>query len=244
MRLARMGDPLNKYQVIEGDPASLYHDVVVTLHEEREINNGQPSFWARVLDDSQLRPGERVLHLGCGTGYYTAILAEIVGPEGAVSAIEIVPELAHRAADSLASWPNATVSCGSGASIPHESWDLIVVSAGTTHPLESWLAALRPNGRLLFPLTTGSADPRVGAGAMLLITRSGDGDLGARFLTPTSFVHFEGGRDARIGALLQQAMRQRYNRTRDVRSLRRDRHEVGEACWLHADTFCLSYLAP
>lgn len=243
-RMMRMGDPQLKYQIIEDDPTAIYHDVVVTLREDREINNGQPSLWARVFEDSEVRAGECVLHLGCGTGYYTAILAEIVGATGSVSGIEIVPELARCAAGALGDRPNVTVTYGSGAAVAPDSWDLIVVSAGATHPLQSWLAGLRPGGRLLFPLTADSANPRSGAGAMVLIARSGDGRFGARFLTPTSFVHFEGGRDAGTAVALQQAMRQRYPRTRDVRSLRHDRHEPGESCWLHTESFCLSYLEP
>lgn len=243
-RLMRMGGRLLEYQTFEGDPAVLYHDVIIALDEQREINNGQPSLWARLFEDAQARAGECVLHLGCGTGYYTAILAEIVGPKGAVRGVEIDRELARRAGDALAAWPNVAVTSGDGATLPPDSWDLIVVSAGATHPLPSWLAGLGPQGRLLFPLTADSPNPRSGNGAMLLVSRCGGAAFAARFLTHCSFVHFDGGRDPQSGVRLLQTLRQRFPKAGDVRSLRQDSHEEGESCWLHGDSFCLSYREP
>jgi protein-L-isoaspartate(D-aspartate) O-methyltransferase len=240
-RLMRMGGPLLEYQTFEGDPAVLYHDVVVALDEQREINNGQPSLWAKLFEECQPRSGERMLHLGCGTGYYTAILAEIAGPNSSVHGVEVEPGLAERAKEALACWPNVTVAGGDGVVVAADAWDLIVVSAGATHPLSSWLAGLRPNGRLLFPLTADSPNPRSGNGAMLLISRRADGAFAARFLTPAGFVHFEGGREPEASARLLQALRQRFLKASEVHSLRQDQHEEEETCWLHANTFCLSY---
>ncbi|HBZ70074.1 MAG TPA: hypothetical protein DEP35_10195, partial [Deltaproteobacteria bacterium] len=48
------------------------------------LNNGHPTTLARFLDFLAIRAGDRVLHVGCGVGYYTAIIAEIVGPYGHV----------------------------------------------------------------------------------------------------------------------------------------------------------------
>jgi cyclopropane fatty-acyl-phospholipid synthase-like methyltransferase len=66
-----------------------------SFDESRALNNGQPSLWASLLDHLNLSPGEHALHLGCGTGYYSAILAELVGTQGVVTALEI-DERAHR----------------------------------------------------------------------------------------------------------------------------------------------------
>jgi len=244
-RLMRMsGGPLLEYQTFEGDPAVLYHDVVVTLDEPREINNGQPSLWAKLFEGCQPHGGERILHLGCGTGYYTAILAEIAGANGSVYGVEIESKLAERARAALAGWPNVTVECGDGVNVAANAWDVIVVSAGTTHPLASWLAGLRPNGRLLFPLTADSPNPRSGNGAMLVVSRRGDTAFAARFLTPASFVHFDGGRDKEMGARLLQALRERLQKASEVKSLRQDQHEENEICWLHTNSFCISYRDP
>ena len=65
----------------DADPRAVYHDVLIALDEELGINNGQPSLWAFLLDQLSILAGDRILHLGCGTGYYTAIMAELVGPQ-------------------------------------------------------------------------------------------------------------------------------------------------------------------
>jgi protein-L-isoaspartate(D-aspartate) O-methyltransferase len=235
---------MQEYQTFEGNPAVLYHDVVVALDEEREINNGGPGLWARLFQEAQPQAGDRVLHLGCGTGYYTAILAELVGSNGFVHGVEVEPQLAKRAKDALASWPNVTVTCSEGVRISPESWDLIIVSAGATHPLGSWLAGLKPNGRLLFPLTANTPNPRSGTGALLLVSRCGDRAFAARFLSPASFVHFAGGRDSEANMRLLQVIRQGFAKITDVHSLRQDQHDEDDTCWLHADTFCISYRYP
>src|ERR1700733_1470991 len=80
----------------DGDPRSVYHDVLIALDEKRQINNGQPSLWAFLLDQLDVCAGEQALHLGCGIGYYTAVVAELVGPTGKVTAIEIDAGLAEK----------------------------------------------------------------------------------------------------------------------------------------------------
>src|ERR1700757_2799568 len=64
------------YVTADADPARLYHDVVVAIDETRNLNNGEPGLWARLFDQLDLRPGERVMQVGAGTGYYSAVLAE------------------------------------------------------------------------------------------------------------------------------------------------------------------------
>src|SRR5271168_1572775 len=91
------------------DPRDLYHNVVVSLDRSKDINNGQPGSLARWIDALALKPGERAFHLGCGVGYYTSIIAEVVGPRGRVVGLELNPELASRAKDNLAGYPNVTV---------------------------------------------------------------------------------------------------------------------------------------
>ena len=66
----------------DAGPAAVYHDVLIAYDEKRRLNNGLPSLWAFVFEKVGVARGERVVHLGCGMGYYTAILAELVGPTG------------------------------------------------------------------------------------------------------------------------------------------------------------------
>jgi protein-L-isoaspartate(D-aspartate) O-methyltransferase len=96
---------------------------------------------------------EKIVHIGAGTGYYTAILAELTGKSGTVLAYEIEQDLAQRAATNLSSWTNVSVIHQSGSDGTLPVSDVVYVSAGATHVLDTWLDALRPNGRLLFPLT-------------------------------------------------------------------------------------------
>jgi protein-L-isoaspartate(D-aspartate) O-methyltransferase len=82
-------DMAEYWTTADADPRAVYHDVLIALDEARGINNGQPSLWAFLLDQLDIFTDERVLHLGCGTGYYTAVMAELVGPTGRITAIEI-----------------------------------------------------------------------------------------------------------------------------------------------------------
>jgi protein-L-isoaspartate(D-aspartate) O-methyltransferase len=122
---------LGEYWTTEdGDPRHLYHDVLIAIDEQRRLNNGQPSLWARMYEDLDLSNGAHVVHVGAGTGYYSAILAEIVGRAGRVTAIEIDAALAARARESLAAWPQATVAAADGFTFcPDQPADAIVVNA-------------------------------------------------------------------------------------------------------------------
>ena len=66
-------------QSSSSDPARLYEDVLVAIDAERGINNGQPSLHAQSIAALELKEGETVVQIGAGAGYYTAILAELVG---------------------------------------------------------------------------------------------------------------------------------------------------------------------
>src|SRR5438552_1541331 len=79
------------------DPVYLYTDDLVGILPERHLNNGQPSLHAHLIHQASPAAGEHVVHIGTGTGYYTAILAHLVGPSGRVTGIEYEPELAARA---------------------------------------------------------------------------------------------------------------------------------------------------
>src|SRR5262249_46216288 len=78
----------------DADARHVYHDVLVAIDASRFLNNGQPSAHALWLDQLDLHTGEHVVHIGCGTGYYTAIMAEVVGAKGDGAGIEDGPELA------------------------------------------------------------------------------------------------------------------------------------------------------
>ena len=63
-----------------------------------------PSIWARNFEHLDITRGERALQMGAGSGYYSAVLAEIVGPSGRMTAIEVDPAPAARADANLKGW--------------------------------------------------------------------------------------------------------------------------------------------
>ena len=71
------------------DPRHVYHNVTIALDPARNLCNGQPSSLAAWMSALDLQPGNRVFHLGCGVGYFTAIMAEVVGFTGCVIASEV-----------------------------------------------------------------------------------------------------------------------------------------------------------
>src|SRR5579885_1998222 len=77
----------------DDDPAHIYKNVLVSLVLEKRLNNGEPSYWAMAFEAIRPAAGERAIHVGAGTGYYTALLAEMVGRQGSVTAIEFEPDL-------------------------------------------------------------------------------------------------------------------------------------------------------
>src|SRR5258708_27659231 len=84
------------------NPCELYRDVAVYLDSSKSLTNVNPSTLAPWLDALNLSDGKSVFHLGCGTGYYTAIIPEVVGPRGQVTAAEVDPVLAPPAQKPLA----------------------------------------------------------------------------------------------------------------------------------------------
>jgi protein-L-isoaspartate(D-aspartate) O-methyltransferase len=214
------------------DAALLYQDVVVSLGKGGPINNGQPSLHAACLAALAVGMGERVVHVGAGTGYYTTVLAKLVGEWGAVDAYEIEAELAQRARENLAGFSQVVVHARSGAEGPLPACDVLYVNAGATEPLAVWLDALRPNGRLLFPMT-----PEKGYGGMLLIERREDGAFAARFLMQVQFVPCVGARDELTAQRLTGAFRR--NDWKRVRSLHRN-DELDDRCWCSGSGWWLS----
>ena len=130
----------------DADPRRLYHNILVAIDASRHLNNGHPSFLASLIDRLELKPADHVIHVGCGTGYYTAIIAEVVGREGHVTAIEVDTQLAARACDNLHYFPNVKVIEGDGGDIDSGPADAILVNAGATHARSVWLDSLRIGG--------------------------------------------------------------------------------------------------
>jgi protein-L-isoaspartate(D-aspartate) O-methyltransferase len=220
------------------DPAFLYQDVMVALAPDRWINNGSPVLHAICLAALNVKEGETVIHVGAGTGYYTSLLARLASPAGSVAAYEIEQDLAQDAGRNLRDQPNVTVLQRSGTEGLLPECDAIYVNAGATDPLDIWLNALRPNGRLLFPLTPSDGPSFIpGVGGMLPVTRATTESFHARFVCPAMFIHCFGARDGETASKLSEAFKR--GDMRNVLSLRRN-VPTDETCWCSGKRWWLS----
>jgi protein-L-isoaspartate(D-aspartate) O-methyltransferase len=221
------------------DPVYLYADDLVGILPERKLNNGQPSLHAKLIAGAVPQEGEHVVHIGAGTGYYTAILAELAGISGRVTAIEFDAGLAARAAANFAKMPQVRVVAGDGTQIAFDPADVVYVNAGATRPADSWLDGLKEGGRLILPLTAhGFPETDVRRGAVFRIERRGD-DFLARRISGVAIFPCEGGRDEASEQALAAAF-DKGGAERVTRLYRRD-DLPDEQCWLRAPGWCLAY---
>src|SRR5206468_1641244 len=128
-------------QTPDADPRRVYHNVVLAIDPARQLFNGQPSTLGTWIDALEIRPGACVLHVGAGSGYYSAILAHIAGPAGRVVAIEVDEALAALARRNLEPYGWVDVRHGDATTSLGESFDAILLNAGATHPRDEWLDA-------------------------------------------------------------------------------------------------------
>lgn len=224
----------------DADPVRLYADVMVALDPERELNNGNPCKHARWLERLGATKGDRVVHVGAGTGYYTAILAEIVGESGTVIAAEVDPLLLPRLRENTASLRHVSIVEPRGVDIAFESADRIYVNCALTRPPVSWLSRLRPQGTMILPLTEMGSLKR--HGGVFWLHRIGPAAYEAEFLVPIRMFPCDGGRRASDEEVIAAAFER--GGEREVRGLRLEAHAVEAECWLHAESFCLSRRAP
>jgi protein-L-isoaspartate(D-aspartate) O-methyltransferase len=223
-------------ETADDDPCHVYHNVPIALDSARDLNNGQPGSLAHWIDALDLNGGERLFHLGCGVGYFTAIMVDVVGKTGQVIASEVDVDLAARAAKNLAEYPNVKVHCGDGGALDPGECDAILINAGVTHPHPLWLDRLRPGGRMVLPLTV-PMGRNLGKGVMVRIVREPQG-FSARAVTFVAIYSCASVRDAEFEALLGKAMV--AGSLLKLRSIRRDVHEPDGTCAAHSKDFCLS----
>jgi protein-L-isoaspartate(D-aspartate) O-methyltransferase len=157
-----------------------YEDVALPLSSGQTIS--QPWVQARSLELLKLTGQEKVLEVGAGSGYQTALLATLASM---VFAVERLPSLAYAAREALAQAgiTNMSVLVGDGTLgwRPYAPFDAIVVSAASPKVPEPLVEQLAQGGRLVIPL--GAGDTQV----LTLFERQGD-QLVRKEVTDVRFV--------------------------------------------------------
>lgn len=141
------------------------------IHIGRGQTNSQPRTVRDMLILLEPSPGQRILDVGSGSGWTTALLAELVGPGGEVRGVELEPDLAAWGAHNLArgSWPWASIATAQPGVVGdpgHGPYDRILLSADAREIPADLLASLADDGRLVLPVR----------GTMTLVVRAGGRD--------------------------------------------------------------------
>ena len=132
--------------------------------------NSQPRTVADMLRLLDVRPGHRVLDVGSGSGWTTALLAHLVGPEGRVLGVERVHDLALTGSANVAAtrqpWATIHLALPGVLGLPEQApFDRILVSAGADELPEPLVDQLGDGGRMVVPVR----------GRMLLVDRTTEG---------------------------------------------------------------------
>jgi protein-L-isoaspartate(D-aspartate) O-methyltransferase len=140
--------------------------------------NSQPRTVAAMLRLLDLRPGHRVLDVGAGSGWTTALMADLVGPSGSVVGVELEPDLAAWAAQNVAvaGCANARVEVVQGGVLgwPSEApYDRILVSAAARELPRELLDQLADDGVMVCVVGSTMLRVRRGPGGEPAVTEHG-----------------------------------------------------------------------
>jgi protein-L-isoaspartate(D-aspartate) O-methyltransferase len=144
----------------------------------------QPFIVALMTDLMEVKPGDRVLEIGTGSGYQAAVLAELAAT---VYTVEIVEPLAREAAGRLnqLGYRNVVAKVGDGYQgwPEHAPFDAIMVTAAPREVPQPLIEQLKPGGRLVVPVGGQAAGQ-----ALLLIEKRADGSITRRNILAVRFV--------------------------------------------------------
>jgi len=220
------------YPSEDDDRRRVLHSVGVALDPVRGLNNGNPASVSRLIEAADPQPGETVLHVGAGGGYYSAVLAELVGLQGRIIAAEIDPALHRRAGVNLRPWTQVELNGDALALTDLPQLDVVFCSVGVADLPRAWLTALKPGGRMILPLTG-----TIQGGPIFLLERLPDlNRFSVRMLTAQRYYPCLGTRgDAAVTAVDDAVTRAS---PQEVRWLCLDDHAADDQCWLHGEGWC------
>lgn len=176
-----------RHAFVPGDDAEYaYHDGPLPIGYGQTIS--QPFIVALMSDMLGTEAHHVVLEVGCGSGYQSAVLSQLVKQ---VYSIEIVPELAQAAGERLArlGYANVTVRQGDGYRgwPEHAPFDAIIVTAAAPDIPAPLIAQLKPGGRMAIPV----GQP-YGRQDLLLVEKNAAGELSMKNMLPVAFVPLTG----------------------------------------------------
>lgn len=153
----------------------------------------QPSLVVAMLEALDVRDGEKVLEIGTGTGYNTALLCERLGPENVVS-IEVDEQVAAQARctlDGLGYKPSLIVGDGAAGAPGHGPFDRVLATVAVHEVPPAWIAQTRPGGVIVTPWSTWFAP-----GVLLRLVAGADGAAAGRFVGHAPFMMLRDQRSA------------------------------------------------
>lgn len=159
--------------VEEGFIGQAYADNALPIGEKQTIS--QPYIVALMLEALKLTGKEKVLEVGAGSGYLTAVLSLLADKVYSIERITALARAARKTLDELAC-PNVIVRIGDGtAGLPEEApYDAIIVSAGSPDVPQALIDQLKTGGRLVIPV--GGRDEQ----ELVRLTKKPDGILRER----------------------------------------------------------------
>jgi protein-L-isoaspartate(D-aspartate) O-methyltransferase len=137
-----------------------YSDRAIPIYSAEDgqwlSTSSQPFIMANMLEQLDLKPGQKVLEIGAGSGYNAALMAHIVGEAGQVVTVDIEPAIvaAARAHLAAAGFDRVQLVCADGGYGHAEAapYDRIILTVGTWDISPAWWDQLKPEGRLVMPL--------------------------------------------------------------------------------------------
>jgi len=131
-------------------------DLDIPLPIGHDQTNSQPTTVRHMLTWLDARPSQKVLDVGSGSGWTTALLSHIVGKDGKVYAVERIPELVQFGRNNCARLDLKNVEfvvAGAHYGLPkHAPYDRILVSASASEFTEELMDQLKVGGKLVVPV--------------------------------------------------------------------------------------------
>ncbi|QZZ37265.1 protein-L-isoaspartate(D-aspartate) O-methyltransferase [Nitratireductor kimnyeongensis] len=160
-----------------------YEDGALPIGDGQTIS--QPYIVALMTEVADIKPQSRVLEVGTGSGYSTAILSRIAGHVFSIERHDSLAIAARRRLGEAGYLDNVSIVVGDGTlGLPEEGpFDAIIVTAAGPRVPEALQAQLALNGRLVMPV--GSTP---GAQKLTCVVRDGDSDFRTEVLATVSFV--------------------------------------------------------